>query len=50
MSAAKTHFHNAVRGEAWTEFLLYSNGFTVASPSFAALREVLARREMPAPR
>jgi len=21
--------HNAVRGEAWTEFLLYSNGFTV---------------------
>jgi radical SAM superfamily enzyme YgiQ (UPF0313 family) len=66
--------HNAVRGEAWTEFLLYSNGFTVdevklaisafnqylgrdnaeaelkASPSIAALREVLARHEMPAPR
>ena len=66
--------HNAVRGEAWTEFLLYSNGFTVdevklaistfnqylgrdnaeadlrASPSVAALQEVLARREMPAPR
>jgi hypothetical protein len=21
--------HNAVRGEAWTEFLLYANGFTV---------------------
>jgi hypothetical protein len=21
--------HNAVRGEAWTEFLLYANGFSV---------------------
>jgi hypothetical protein len=21
--------HNAVRGEAWTEFLFYANGFTV---------------------
>jgi p-methyltransferase len=25
----KRAVHNAVRGEAWTEFLLYSNGFTV---------------------
>jgi len=25
----KHSVHNAVRGEAWTEFLLYANGFTV---------------------
>jgi p-methyltransferase len=25
----KSAVHNAVRGEAWTEFLLYANGFTV---------------------
>lgn len=25
----KSAVHNAVRGEAWTEFLLYSNGFSV---------------------
>ena len=25
----KSAIHNAVRGEAWTEFLLYANGFTV---------------------
>jgi radical SAM superfamily enzyme YgiQ (UPF0313 family) len=65
--------HNAVRGEAWTEFLLYANSFTVdevklaistfnqglgrdnsvaelrSSPAYTALRDVLVRREMPAP-
>ena len=66
--------HNAVRGEAWTEFLLYANGFTVdevrlavrtfnshlgrdtaedeirATADYAALRGVLERHELPAPR
>lgn len=70
----KHSVHNAVRGEAWTEFLLYANGFTVdevrlavssfnshlgrdtaeeqirATADYAALRDVLARREMPVPR
>src|SRR6266540_50450 len=27
--------HNAVRGEAWSEFLLYANGFTVDEARFA---------------
>jgi len=69
----KYSVHNAVLGEAWTEFLLYGNGFTVdevrlaigtfnrylgrdtpaaeirASAGFAALREVLARRNAPRP-
>jgi radical SAM superfamily enzyme YgiQ (UPF0313 family) len=70
----KYSVHNSVRGEAWTEFLLYANGFTVdevrlavstfnshlgrdtaeeairKTADYAALRGVLERHEMPAPR
>jgi anaerobic magnesium-protoporphyrin IX monomethyl ester cyclase len=70
----KSAVHNAVRGEAWTEFLFYANGFTVdevqlavrtfntylgrdasageirSSANYAALKSVLERRDMPAPR
>jgi p-methyltransferase len=31
----KSAVHNAVRGEAWTEFLLYANGFTVDEAQLA---------------
>ena len=29
VSEQKYSVHNAVRGEAWSEFLLYANGFSV---------------------
>jgi hypothetical protein len=31
----KSAIHNAVRGEAWTEFLMYANGFTVDEAQLA---------------
>jgi anaerobic magnesium-protoporphyrin IX monomethyl ester cyclase len=31
----KSAVHNAVRGEAWTEFLLYANGFSVDNARLA---------------
>ena len=37
MTATEQHtaVHNAVRGEAWTEFLLYANGWSVAEARLA---------------